>query len=120
MKTPGPQNPGVLTHDVKSAERSCYFFFAAFFLAAGFFAAFFLAAMMALPPSLRTRTRYAPLGQTGPHEFMDKFRSLVRGRRLCAGNLEQHHYRDVVINERDHFCQWSEEDCVRGTLADFS
>ena len=58
MKTPGPQNPGVLTDDVESAERSLYLFFAAFFLAAGFFfAAFFLAAMLVLPPSLRTRTR---------------------------------------------------------------
>jgi len=45
MKTPGPQNPGVLTFDIESEVRSSYFFFEAFFLAAGFFAAFFLAAM---------------------------------------------------------------------------
>jgi hypothetical protein len=31
---------------LETAKRSRYFFFAAFFLAAGFFAAFFLAAMM--------------------------------------------------------------------------
>jgi hypothetical protein len=48
MKTPGPQNPGVVTHELESAERSRYFFFEAFFLAAGFFAAFFLAAMIYL------------------------------------------------------------------------
>ena len=44
-KRRGPQNPGVLTYESESAERSRYFFFAAFFLA-GFFAAFFLAAIL--------------------------------------------------------------------------
>ncbi len=39
-----PQNPGALR--IGNGSKKCYFFFAAFFLAAGFFAAFFLAAMI--------------------------------------------------------------------------
>jgi len=42
-----PQNPGAIDYyELRNRlGRSSYFFFAAFFLAAGFFAAFFLAAM---------------------------------------------------------------------------
>jgi hypothetical protein len=40
-----PRRNRQLQRTYEIARRSCYFFFAAFFLAAGFFAAFFLAAM---------------------------------------------------------------------------
>jgi hypothetical protein len=43
-KSRGHSTPASRTK-LENARRSCYFFFAAFFLAAGFFAAFFLAAM---------------------------------------------------------------------------
>jgi hypothetical protein len=92
MKTPGPQNPGALRDDLKSAERSLYFFFAAFFLAAGFFAAFFLAAMLVFPPSLRTRTRCMSVVESVLMSPLIKFRALVLGRRVCAGTHEPHHF----------------------------
>src|SRR5690242_20267439 len=104
MKTPGPQNPGVLKDDSENAERSLYLFFAAFFLAAGFFAAFFLAAMLVLPPSLRNRTHGCRWSnRVLMSQSISSARSL--GRRVCAGNDEPHHFRSVVINECDRSCQ---------------
>jgi hypothetical protein len=52
----GHRNPGASRR--LGLKKLRYFFFAAFFLAAGFFAAFFLAAINVLPPSFVIRTRW--------------------------------------------------------------